>query len=88
MAILSERCLKLTPLLPVILMDWLASDPGANSELDMAFSCSFCVFGTAACRATFEIDSCIDVFLNRDITCTVPSAFRCSCSVILRLFLS
>lgn len=46
----------LTPLLPVILIVCVASDPGANSALDIAFNCSFCVFGTAACSATLEID--------------------------------
>ena len=45
-----------TPLLPVILIDCVASELGANSGLDIAFNCNFCVFGTAACNATLDID--------------------------------
>lgn len=46
--VLQRQYNELTPFVPVIRIDWVASALGPSSEFDMAFNWSFCVFGTAA----------------------------------------
>lgn len=81
-----ERKNELTPLLPLTLILCVASAPGPRSALEIAFSCNFCVFGTAACRPTFDICDEKEVLLNLARTRTIPSALRWSCSVTVRSF--
>lgn len=71
---------QLTPLLPEILISCVASPPGTTSVFEMLSSCSFCDFGTAACRPALEMGT-PELFLNRPDTCTTPSALRCSINV-------
>ena len=55
---------------------------------EMLSSCSFCDFGTAACKPTFDSVPAGDEFWNRAVAWMVPSAFRCVWMVTFRPLLS